>query len=196
MTLSAAISAVVERFEGAEGTGGGFVAKAGIRVCPEELFDLASELAAAGFSRFEMVTAVDHSDHLELIYLLAPEKYLMAPDEHLTAPEKDLSAPEEYLSVQEELPASLVIRCELPVCGASSRDLPESDVPAIQPHVASLASIWPAADPQEREIFDLFGVVFDGHPNLKRIFLPEDFEGHPLRKDFESPNLIRRPDFI
>jgi len=54
--------------------------------------------------------------------------------------------------------------------------------------IDSLTSIWKAADWQEREVYDLFGVKFKGHPNLKRILLAEDFPGHPLRKDFACKN--------
>jgi NADH-quinone oxidoreductase subunit C len=53
-----------------------------------------------------------------------------------------------------------------------------------KPTVPSLVALWRAADLQEREVFDLFGIVFNGHPNLKRIFLWEGFPGYPLRKDF------------
>ena len=50
--------------------------------------------------------------------------------------------------------------------------------------VASVVSVWPTADWHEREAWDLFGVNIVGHPNLERILMPEDWEGHPLRKDY------------
>jgi NADH-quinone oxidoreductase subunit C len=53
-----------------------------------------------------------------------------------------------------------------------------------EPHVPSVTPDWPTADHQEREIFDMFGVEFDGHPNLTRILMPDDYEGHPQRRDF------------
>lgn len=52
------------------------------------------------------------------------------------------------------------------------------------PRVESLTSLWPAANFFEREVFDLFGVQFEGHPYLRRIMMPENWEGHPLRKDY------------
>ncbi len=52
------------------------------------------------------------------------------------------------------------------------------------PEVPSVVSLWPGADWQEREVWDLMGIRFAGHPNLKRILMWEGFEGHPLRKDF------------
>ncbi len=52
------------------------------------------------------------------------------------------------------------------------------------PHVQSVTGVWRTANWHERETFDLFGVVFDGHPDLRRILLPEDWQGHALRKDF------------
>ncbi|HMO56065.1 MAG TPA: NADH-quinone oxidoreductase subunit C [Roseiflexaceae bacterium] len=56
--------------------------------------------------------------------------------------------------------------------------LPEAD-----PTVDSLTGLWPTANWQEREAYDLFGIIFRGHPSLERILMPDDWEGHPLRKD-------------
>jgi NADH-quinone oxidoreductase subunit C len=55
------------------------------------------------------------------------------------------------------------------------------------PEVPSVAGIWKSADWHEREVFDMFGIDFIGHPNLTRILCTEDWEGHPLRKDYEFP---------
>jgi NADH-quinone oxidoreductase subunit C len=61
-------------------------------------------------------------------------------------------------------------------------------------HIATVCGIWPAANWLEREVWDLFGIVFDGHPDPRRLLMPEDWEGFPLRKD--SPVQIRRPPHV
>jgi NADH-quinone oxidoreductase subunit C len=57
-------------------------------------------------------------------------------------------------------------------------------VPLDAPTVDSVSEEWPTANHQEREVYDMFGVVFEGHPDLRRILMPEDYEGHPQRRDF------------
>jgi NADH-quinone oxidoreductase subunit C len=62
------------------------------------------------------------------------------------------------------------------------------------PTVPTLSHLWKNADWNEREILDLFGVFFLDHPDPRRLMMPDDWEGHPLRKDYMHPNLIQRPD--
>lgn len=63
----------------------------------------------------------------------------------------------------------------------------KGDQPGQPPEMPSVAGVWRTADWHEREAFDLMGVHFTGHPNLRRILCPEDWVGHPLRKDYEMP---------
>lgn len=69
-------------------------------------------------------------------------------------------------------PLGMILRCELPRAG--------------MPEVASLTSVWPGAEFMEREAFEMMGIIFLGHPDLRRILLPDDFVGFPMRRDFET----------
>jgi NADH-quinone oxidoreductase subunit C len=59
-----------------------------------------------------------------------------------------------------------------------------TQVPEADPSVASVFGLYPGTEAMEREVWDMFGIAFDGHPDLTRILMPEDWDGHPLRKDF------------
>jgi NADH-quinone oxidoreductase subunit C len=60
-------------------------------------------------------------------------------------------------------------------------------LPREAPHVPTVESLWRVANWHEREAYDMFGVVFDGHSDMRRILCPDDWEGYPLRKDYEAP---------
>ena len=67
-------------------------------------------------------------------------------------------------------------------------------VPRDDPRVPSVYWIWKSADFQERESYDMYGIVYEGHPNLKRILMPDDWIGWPLRKDYISPEFYELQD--
>ena len=73
-------------------------------------------------------------------------------------------------------------------------NIPEADRPtALLGKVPTISHLYPGAEVKEREVYDMFGINFEGHPDLRRIFLDKDFVGYPLRKDFTHPEMIRRP---
>lgn len=67
-------------------------------------------------------------------------------------------------------------------------------LPRENPHLPSVYWIWKGADWQERETYDLLGIIYEGHPNLKRLLMPEDWVGYPLRKDYISPDFYELQD--
>ena len=117
---------------------------------------VATELFGAGYLVCVDVTAVDYLNH----------SGRQLPDG---------IAPERFEVVANLLSHAERQRLRLRV------QVPESD-----PVVDSLINLFPGVDAAEREVFDLFGIRFEGHPDLTRIVLPEDWEGHPLRKDYDS----------
>ena len=67
-------------------------------------------------------------------------------------------------------------------------------IPRADPKVPSVYWIWKAADWQERESYDMYGIIYEGHPNLKRLLMPEDWTGWPMRKDYISPDCYELQD--
>lgn len=63
------------------------------------------------------------------------------------------------------------------------------------PEIESVSSIWRAADWLEREVFDMFGIKFSNHPDLRRILLPDEWTAYPLRKDFVSDKVTKKPEY-
>lgn len=61
------------------------------------------------------------------------------------------------------------------------------------PVAPTASDLWPIAEWQEREVYDLFGIAYDNHPDLRRMFLEDDWTGYPLRKDYQDANMLQRP---
>jgi NADH-quinone oxidoreductase subunit C len=90
----------------------------------------------------------------------------------------------DYLDANPDDPNRLHVAYHLTSMTYRRRVRLETAVPLDNPHVASVTSIYPTADWQERETWDMFGIIFDGHPALTRILMPDDWDGFPQRKDY------------
>ncbi len=138
-----------------------------VEVTPEGILEVCTYLRdepSLAFDYLNSVTAVD--------YLHTDEKKAAKADW-----EPHLEVVYHLFSMQHK--HSLVLKVMLP------RWL--NDEEGTIPELASVAGIWSTADWHERELYDLLGVRFTGHPNMRRILCPEDWVGHPLRKDYEMP---------
>ncbi len=131
-------------------------------------------------SRGQLVVHPHRSTYVEVVEVLRHEGFVMCVDlcgvDYLLEPERPLPdgiAPERF---------------EVVVNLASLRDRKRIrirvQVPADDARVPSLYRLHPGTEAMEREAYDMFGILFDGHPDLSRILMPDDWEGHPLRKDY------------
>ena len=134
------------------------------------------------YSRGERVVHVSRADYLKVVKALKAEGFNQLSDvcgvDYLTNETREL--PASVVGERFEVVANLLshtrrerIRVRVQV--------PESDCSA-----ASLYDLYPGAEAMEREAYDLLGISFDGHPDLSRILLPDNWEGHPLRKDYAT----------
>ena len=131
-------------------------------------------------SRGQLVVHPDRSAYVELVEVLRHEGYVMCVDlcavDYLLEPERPL--PDGVRPERFEVLANL----------ASLRDRKRIrvrvQVPADDPRIPSLFRLHPGTEAMEREAYDMFGILFDDHPDLSRILMPDDWEGHPLRKDY------------
>src|SRR3954464_4564123 len=136
-------------------------------VAPSDLFDVCRFLRDDSRLRFDLLNCISGVDYLEP----APKK----------APKAGF---EPHMEVVYHLQSfthrhRFVLKVILPRW--------KDDKPGALPEVPSVTSLWAIADWHEREVYDLSGVWFTGHPDLRRILLAEDWVGHPLRKDYEFP---------
>jgi NADH-quinone oxidoreductase subunit C len=132
-------------------------------------------------SRGQRVVHPDRSQYVAVLKKLLDDGYVMCSDltavDYLTHPGRALppGVAAERFEVVLNL-TSITSRARIRV----RVQVPESDAV-----IASAFDLWPGTEAMEREVFDMFGIRFDGHPDLTRILMPEDWDGHPLRKDYE-----------
>ena len=136
--------------------------------------------APVSWSRGQKVVHPTRESYLDVVSALWDEGYDMCADlcavDYLSHPGRALpqgTTPQRFEVVVNLLALSQRRRVQLRV-----------QVPADDPRVVSLFGLYPGTEAMEREAYDLMGIVFDGHPDLTRILMPEDWEGHPLRKDY------------
>jgi NADH-quinone oxidoreductase subunit C len=138
--------------------------------------------APVAYSRGQRVLHPSRDSYLDLVSALHADGFLTCLDvtavDYLTHPGRELPAsiaPERFEVVVGLLSHRLRQRVRIRV------QVPESD-----PTMPSLFALHPGTEAMEREVFDTFGIEFDDHPDLTRILMPEDWEGFPLRKDYDS----------
>jgi NADH-quinone oxidoreductase subunit C len=129
-----------------------------------------------------VVVHCNREQYLELCTGLKADGYDMPVGvtgvDYLTHPGRDL--PESIKAERFE------VVVELLALEAHKRVRVRCQVPVGDPHVPTLFELWPGTEAHERETYDMYGVRFDGHPDPSRILMPEDWEGHPLRKDYDT----------
>lgn len=149
---------------------------------PKEIFQ---DIEISGKILIDQLERLSDDEASELVIKVAPEaisdlaKYLLEKPELRFNSLMSLSAVDlgEELQVVYHL-FSLEHRHKMTI---------KVNVPKDTPKVQTVSKVWPTAGWHEREAYDLLGVVFEGHEDLRRILLPDDWEGHPLRKDYEFP---------
>ena len=138
-----------------------------IEVSPEGLVSLCEYLRDAEDLKFEMLNCISAVDYFEP----DPKKASKAPFDPHTELVYHLS------SITNK--HTIVVKVKLP----RWKDDHEGQLP----EVPSVSGVWSTADWHEREVYDLSGVMFTGHPNMRRILCPEDWVGHPMRRDYQMP---------
>jgi NADH-quinone oxidoreductase subunit C len=130
----------------------------------------------------QVVLFPTREEYLDVVKALADDGYTMCAD--LTAVDylahRDRALPEGVEPERFEVAAMLLD------LSARRRVRLRVQVPEDDPTLPTLFDVHPGTEALEREVFDMFGVVFTDHPDLTRILMPEDWEGHPLRKDYEA----------
>jgi len=136
--------------------------------------------APSSLSRGQLVVHTDREKYIEIVTALRDDGYAFCSDltavDYLIAIDRPLpvgAAPERF-----EVVVSLIDMQQ------GKRVRVRAQVPEQEPTLPTLFEMFPGTEAMEREVYDMFGIVFEGHPDLTRILMPDDWEGHPLRKDY------------
>ncbi len=131
-------------------------------------------------SRDQLVLHPDRDTYIATVEALRDDGFIMCIDvtavDYLTSPSRDL--PHGVTAERFEVVSSFISHA------TGERIRLRVQVPADDATISSLFDLFPGSEALERETYDMFGIVFDGHPDMTRILMPEDWEGYPLRKDF------------
>jgi NADH-quinone oxidoreductase subunit C len=132
-------------------------------------------------SRGQAVVHVPRDRYLDVLRALVADGYTMCADlcavDYLTHPGRPL--PDGVTAERFEVVLNLLS------ISSGARLRVRTQVPVGDATLASAFDLWPGVEAMEREAYDMFGITFAGHPDLSRILMPEDWDGHPLRKDYE-----------
>jgi NADH-quinone oxidoreductase subunit C len=134
------------------------------------------------YSRDQRVVHVSRDSYAATLRLLVADGYVMCADlcavDYLTY-ESPRELPDGVAAERFEIVLNLLSTA------SRQRLRVRVQIPEGDPVLASAFDVWPGTEAMEREAFDMFGISFDGHPDLTRILMPEDWDGHPLRKDYD-----------
>ncbi|MGZ4180149.1 MAG: NADH-quinone oxidoreductase subunit C [Solirubrobacteraceae bacterium] len=141
------------------------------------------ELTAQELRDAETDSILDTSFHRDRATLIANPRHIRAVLGHLMGKGYTMIASLHGVDYYPEEPR-LGVLYEMLDMKRVDRISVKARVSTDEPHIPSVVDMFPGAEFPEREVYDMFGVVFDGHPDLRRVLMPEDYEGHPQRRDF------------
>jgi len=136
--------------------------------------------APSSLSRGQLVVHVDSGNYIEIVTALRDDGYAFC---------SDLTAVDYLLAIDRPVavgvtPERFEVSVALLNMEEGRRVRVRAQVPEREATLPTLFEIFPGSEAMEREVYDMFGIVFEGHPDLTRILMPDDWEGHPLRKDY------------
>ena len=142
----------------------------------------------------DKIQTVQMSGQKELILTVKLDSYLSLCGDLKTKPEYDFQHLSCLTAVDYPKENKITVVCHLWSYGKCHQVTVKLDLDRANPKAPTLENVWKSANWFEREVFDLYGVTFEGHSDLRRIMMPDDYVKHPLRKDFTDDGFIVKPN--